>query len=438
MEYLSLAMFPALLILVFVGLPVAFALMLTAIGFGFITFGSNLVHLLTDKVNEVGGNFILAAVPLFIFMGCMLERSRIAEQLFEAMHMWTKRMPGGLAVGTILMSVVFAATTGVIGAAETVIGLLAIPPMLKHKYDKRLISGTICAGGSLGTIIPPSVVAVVIASLANVSVGALFAAIIVPSLLLAAIYVLYIVGICTIKPEYGPRIPPSPDDPSFSKKMGITLYALVPPLIMVTAVLGSLIMGLAAPTEAAALGALCSFFLTIFYRRFTLFILYDSLLTTLRITSMILLILLGGNMFAGVFTGAGGMSVIQNLVDTLQFGKWALLFLALGLTFIVSFFLEWASVTLIFIPIFAPLMHAAGIDVIWFCVLFMIMLQTGYLTPPLALAIFYLRGISPPEITLMHMYKGVVPFIILQLMVAALIMVFPETVLWLPNKLLGR
>lgn len=438
MEYLSLAMFPTLLILVFVGLPVAFALMLTAIGFGFVTFGSNLVHLLTDKVNEVGGNFILAAVPLFIFMGCMLERSRIAEQLFEAMHLWTKRLPGGLAVGTILMSVVFAATTGVIGAAETVIGLLAIPPMLKHKYDKRLISGTICAGGSLGTIIPPSVVAVVIASLASVSVGALFAAIIVPSLLLAAIYVLYIVVICTVKPEYGPRIAPSPDDPSFSKKMGITLYALVPPLIMVTAVLGSLIMGLAAPTEAAALGALCSFFLTIFYRRFTLLILYDSLLTTLRITSMILLILLGGNMFAGVFTGAGGMSVIQNLVDTLQFGKWALLFLALGLTFIVSFFLEWASVTLIFIPIFAPLMHAAGIDVIWFCVLFMIMLQTGYLTPPLALAIFYLRGISPPEITLMHMYKGVVPFIILQLMVAALIMVFPETVLWLPNKLLGR
>ncbi|MCQ9618185.1 TRAP transporter large permease subunit [Paenalcaligenes niemegkensis] len=207
--------------------------------------------------------------------------------------------------------------------------------MLKHKYDKRLISGTICAGGSLGTITPPSVVAVVIASLANVSVGELFVAIIVPGLMLAGAYMVYIVAICTIKPEYGPRVLPSPDDPSFSQKIRFTLYALVPPLLMVTAVLGSLIMGLAAPTEAAALGALCSFLLTLFYRRFTFTILYDSLLTTLRITSMILLILLGGNMFAGVFTGAGGMSMIQNLVDTLQFGKWALLFLALGLTFLL-------------------------------------------------------------------------------------------------------
>lgn len=438
MELLALAMFPALLILIFIGLPVAFALMLTGIGFGFFTFGTNLVHLLTDKVNEVAGNFILAAVPLFIFMGCMLERSRIAEQLFEAMHMWTKRLPGGLAIGTVLMSLVFAATTGVIGAAETVIGLLAIPPMLKHKYNKQLISGTICAGGSLGTITPPSVVAVVIASLANVSVGELFVAIIIPGLLLAGSYVLYILVICSIKPEYGPRVPPSPDDPSLGERLRFTLYALVPPLIMVTAVLGSLIMGLAAPTEAAALGALCSFFLTIFYRRFTFKILYDSLLTTLRITSMILLILLGGNMFAGVFTGAGGLSLIQNLVDTLDFGKWALLFLALGLTFFVAFFLEWASVTLIFIPIFAPLMQAAGIDVIWFCVLFMVMLQTGYLTPPLALAIFYLRGISPPEITLMDMYKGVIPFVFLQLGIAGLIIAFPEIALWLPNKLLGR
>lgn len=438
MEFLALAMFPALLILIFVGLPVAFALMITSIGFGFISFGTNLVHLLTDKVNEVSGNFILAAVPLFIFMGCMLERSRIAEQLFEAMHVWTKRLPGGLAIGTVLMGLVFAATTGVIGAAETVIGMLAIPPMLKHGYDKRLISGTICAGGSLGTITPPSVVAVVIASLANVSVGALFVAIIVPGLILAASYVLYILVICTIKPQYGPRIPPGPDDPTFMEKIRLTMYALVPPLLMVIAVLGSLITGLAAPTEAAGLGALCSIFLTLFYRRFSFAILYDSLLTTVRITSMILLILLGGSMFSGVFTGTGGLTLIQNLVQTMEFGQWALLFLALGLAFFVGFFLEWASVTLIFIPIFAPLMQAAGIDVIWFCVLFMIMLQTGYLTPPLAIAIFYLRGISPPEITLAHMYKGVIPFVFIQLGIAGLIILFPALALWLPTVLLGK
>lgn len=436
-EYLSLAMFPVLLALIFIGFPVAFSLMATTVMFGLVTFGDSLLYLLVDKVEEIGTNFILAAVPLFVFMGAMLERSGIADRLFEAIHLWTKRLPGGLAVGTILMAILFAASTGVIGAAEAVIGLLAIPPMLKHGYNKSLISGTICAGGSLGTIIPPSVVAVVIGPLANVSIGDLFMGMVFPGLLLASLYAIYIIAICIIRPDYGPRSEPSPDDPGFWEKIRITLFALIPPLVMIFSVLGSLIMGWAAPTEAAALGALCSVALTILYGRLSLRVLNEALMSTLRITSMIMLILLAGSMFTGVFAGTGGMMVVQNLIDALGLGPWGLLLLVLVLTLVAGFFLEWASVTLIFIPIFAPLVAAAGFDVVWFCILFMIMVQTGYLTPPMAPAIFYLRGVSPPEITLKHMYRGVVPFILIQLIVAGLVMAFPKLVLWLPSKVLG-
>ncbi|AUN96135.1 TRAP transporter large permease [Pseudazoarcus pumilus] len=436
-EYLALLMFPVLLVLIFIGFPVAFSLMATTLIFGLVTFGDNLIFLLIDKIEEVGSNFVLAAVPLFVFMGSMLERSGIADRLFEAIHLWTKRLPGGLAVGTILMAILFAASTGVIGAAEAVIGLLAIPPMLKHRYNKALISGTICAGGSLGTIIPPSVVAVVIGPLANVSIGDLFMGMVFPGLLLATLYAIYIIAICVIRPEYGPSSEPSPDDPGLWEKIRLTVYALVPPLVMIFSVLGSMIMGWAAPTEAAALGALCSVGLAVFYRRFNMRMFSDALMATLRITSMIMLILLAGNMFTGVFAGTGGMMVVNNLIDALGLGPWGLLFLVLFLTLIAGFFLEWASVTLIFIPIFAPLVAAAGFDVVWFCILFMIMLQTGYLTPPMAPAIFYLRGVSPPEITLPDMYRGVIPFILLQLVVAGVVMAFPQIVLWLPSKVLG-
>jgi tripartite ATP-independent transporter DctM subunit len=436
-EYLALMMFPMLLALIFAGFPVAFSLMGTTLVFGLVTFGDNLSHLLIDKVEEVASNFVLAAVPLFVFMGSMLERSGIADRLFGAIHLWTKRLPGGLALGTIMMSILFAASTGVIGAAEAVIGLLAIPPMLKHRYNKALISGTICAGGSLGTIIPPSVVAVVLGPLANVSIGDLFMGMVFPGLLLAGGYALYVVGICVLRPGHGPRSESSPDDPGFLEKLRITLYALLPPMVMIFAVLGSLIMGWAAPTEAAALGALCSVGLTIFYGRFNMSIFNTALMSTLRITSMIMMILLAGNMFTGVFAGTGGMLVVQNLIDALGLGPWGLLFLVLLLTLVVGFFLEWASVTLIFIPIFAPLISAAGFDVAWFSILFMLMLQTGYLTPPMAPAIFYLRGVSPPEITLPDMYRGVIPFILIQLAVAGVVMMFPQLVLWLPSQVLG-
>jgi tripartite ATP-independent transporter DctM subunit len=436
-EYLPLLMLAAMFVLIFLGVHVAFALSGTALIFGFLVFKGAVIFQLMEKIEDIASNFVLAAVPLFVFMGTMLERSGIAEELFEAVHLWTRRLPGGLALGTVMMCVIFAASTGVIGATETVVGLLAIPVMLKYHYNKPLICGTICAGGSLGTIIPPSVVVVVLGPVANVSVGDLLVGMVFPGLIMAGLYLFYIFFLCVLWPAAGPRIPPTGDELPLARRLWVTAHALVPPLIMIFAVLGSIMLGWAAPTEAAALGALGSILLTFFYRRFSFAMLKDSVLKTLRITSMIMAILLGGTIFTGVFFAAGGITLTNQLVSHFDLQSWELLFLLLTICFLAGFVLDWISILLIFIPIFMPLVNAAGFNPVWFCILFLIIIQTSYLTPPLAPAIFYLRGIAPPSITLLDMYKGVVPFILLQLLTLAIVMIFPQTVLWLPSKLLG-
>jgi tripartite ATP-independent transporter DctM subunit len=436
-EYLPLFMLFAMFVLIFLGVQVAFALSGTALIFGFLVFKGAVIFQLMEKIEDIASNFVLAAVPLFVFMGTMLERSGIAEALFEAVHLWTRRLPGGLALGTVIMCVIFAASTGVIGATETVVGLLAIPVMLKYAYNKPLICGTICAGGSLGTIIPPSVVVVVLGPVANVSVGDLLVGMIFPGLIMAGLYLVYIFLLCVLSPTAGPRIPPGPDEPPLAQRLRVTAHALVPPLVMIFAVLGSIMLGWAAPTEAAALGAFGAVLLTLFYRKFSFAMLTDSVLKTLRITAMIMAILLGGTIFTGVFFAAGGITLTNQLVTYLDLHAWALLFLLLGLAFLAGFVLDWISILLIFIPIFMPLVTGAGFNPVWFCILFLIIIQTSYLTPPLAPAIFYLRGIAPASITLLDMYKGVIPFILLQMITLAIVMIFPQTVLWLPSKLLG-
>lgn len=436
-DYLALAMFPAILLALFVGFPVALSLMGVALGFGLITFGPPVIFQFTEKVDSVASNFVLAAVPLFVFMGSMLERSGIAERLFEAVHLWTRRLPGGLAVGTVTMCVIFAASTGVIGATETVVGLLAIPVMMKYAYHKGLISGTICAGGSLGTIIPPSVVVVVLGPVADVSVGDLFVGMLFPGLLMASLYIAYIVIRCSLRPEDGARIPPSPDDPALWEKLTISFKALVPPVMLIFAVLGTIMFGWAAPTEAAGVGAFGAILLTIFYGQFNWKVLQEALTKTVKVTCMIMLILLAGSMFSGVFIASGGVILVQDIIQSSQLPNWATLAVFLAISFIAGFVLEWISILLIFIPVFVPLVKAMGYDPVWFCVLFLIIIQTSYLTPPMAPAIFYLRGISPPEITLQHMFRGMIPFIVLQIITLVIVMVFPQIVLWLPDKLLG-
>lgn len=437
MDYLPFFMLPVAFVLMFLGIQVAFSMMITAVLFGLFIFGDRVVFQFIEKIEDISSNFVFAAIPLFVFMGAVLEKSGIADKLFEAIHIWTRRLPGGLAVATITMCIIFAASSGVIGATESVVGLLTIPIMLRYKYDKSLISGSICAGGSLGTIIPPSVVAVVMGPLANVSVGDLLYGMLFPGLIMASLYLIYIIVLCTIYPEKGPRIPPEPGDPSFSEKLWISTKNLVPPLMMIVAVLGSILLGFASPTEAAAIGAVACVLLTVLYRNFTWKGLYDSLIKTLLITAMIMAVLLAGSLFTGVFIGGGGINTANQLIGQMQLSPWFLLGLMMFIIFIAGFFLDWISIVLIFVPLFTPLIVGAGFDPVWFCILFLIMIQTSYLTPPMAPAIFYLRAVAPESINIMHMYKGVVPFIILQTVTLFIVIAFPSLVTWLPSIMLN-
>ena len=430
---IGLMMFPALMVAIFMGFPVAWSLMGIALIFGYYRFGDALVYQLVAKVDDVASYYVLAAVPLFVFMGVMLERSGIAERLFEAIHLWTRRLPGGLAVGTVLLCVVFAAASGVVGATESVVGLLAIPIMLRYAYDKGLISGTICAGGSLGTIIPPSVVVVILGPVADVSVGDLFVGMLFPGLLLALSYVLYILVRCMLKPEDGPRLPPSDDDPPLAQRIYITATAMMPPLVLIFSVLGTIMLGWATPTEAAAMGAIGTVILTVVYGRFNVATLHAAFMKTLQVTAMILTILLGGTMFAGVFVALGGISAVEGLLAAANLSATATIFILLFIAFIAGFVLDLISIVLIIIPVAVAVLRKMGVDDVWFCIMFLIVIQTSYLTPPMAPAIFYLRGISPPEIKLADMYRGVIPFIVLELMVLALVYWFPGLALWLPS-----
>jgi len=436
MDYLPFLMLPVAFILMFMGVQVAFSMMITAVLFGLVIFGNRVIFQFIEKMEDISSNFVFAAVPLFVFMGAMLEKSGIADKLFEAIHIWTRRLPGGLALATVIMCIFFAASSGVIGATESVVGLLTIPIMLRYGYDKPLISGVICAGGSLGTIIPPSVVAVVIGPLANQSVGDLLYGMVFPGLMMGGLYLVYIFILCTMRPEAGPRIPPEPGEPSFGAKLWITTRNMVPPVLMIFAVLGSILLGWASPTEAAAVGAFCSVLLTVLYRNFTWGGLYEALIKTLQITTMIMTVLLAGTLFTGVFIGGGGINTASLLIAKMALSPWMLLSLMMLIIFIAGFFLDWISIVLIFVPLFTPLIIQAGFDPVWFCVLFLIMIQTSYLTPPMAPAIFYLRAVAPPEITIRHMYRGVVPFIALQSLTLVIAMVFPVTITWLPSVML--
>jgi tripartite ATP-independent transporter DctM subunit len=436
MDVLPFLMLPLAFGLMFLGVQVAFAMMITAVLFGLMIFGDKVVHQFIEKIDDLSSNFVFAAVPLFVFMGAMLEKSGIADRLFEAIHIWTRRLPGGLALATILMCIIFAASSGVIGATESVVGLLTIPVMMRYGYDRGLISGTICAGGSLGTIIPPSVVVIVMGPLANLSVGDLMYGMMIPGLVMAGLYLGYILVLCTLRPSNGPRLPPEPGDPSFGEKVWITVRNLLPPVFMIFAVLGSILLGWASPTEAAAIGAACSVGLTVLYGRFTSRGLYDALMKTLTVTAMIMAVLLAGTLFTGVFIGGGGINTASRLIQTMQLDPWSLLALMMAVVFLAGFFLDWISIVLIFIPIFTPLAVQAGFDGVWFCILFLIIIQTSYLTPPMAPAIFYLRAVAPPAITIRDMYRGVVPFIGLQIATLAIVMAWPQLVTWLPTVML--
>ncbi|MGJ8586115.1 MAG: TRAP transporter large permease [Marinosulfonomonas sp.] len=434
---LPLLMFAALFVLVFLGVPVAFSLIIIAVIFGYTVFGDLIILQLYGPLLNTASNFVLAAIPLFIFMGAVLERSGIAKRLFYALQLWLGRFPGGLALSTIAMCAIFAAASGVVGAVEIVVGLMAIPPMMKAGYKNDLIAGTICAGGSLGTIIPPSVIVVVYASIAQLSIGQLFAASLLPGALMVLFFVGYILVRSMSRPQDAPPLPVADRSVSTQEKLKISLTAMLPPLALIVMVLGSLLAGIASATEAAAVGAAGTLLLTLLFRELSLKLLIDSLGVTLRITSMIMLIVAGGTMFTSIFAVTGGGTLVRDTVATIGYGNAGIIAFFLTVVFFAGFVLDWVSIVLIFIPIFAPIVKSAGIDPIWFAMMVLVVIQTSYLTPPMAPSIFYLRSIAPKSMTYGQMYRGVVPFVGAQMLVLIAIILFPALVTWLPSVLVG-
>ncbi|ROQ90167.1 TRAP transporter large permease [Desulfosoma caldarium] len=437
MESLPGLMFLTLTILLMFGFPVAFTLLGTALFFGLYGFGWDFFHLLPLRIWGVITNFTLIAVPLFVFMGVMLERSGIAEELLETMALLFGRIRGGLAVSVVVVGALLGASTGIVGATVVTMGLLSLPTMLRRGYQPELATGTISASGTLGQIIPPSIVLVLLGDIIGVSVGDLFVGAAIPGLLLVVLYIFYLLVVARIKPAWAPLIPQE----EWREILEAGLFrrlakALIPPLVLMVSVLGSIFAGIASPTEAAAVGATGAMVLAAAYRKFSLEILVQVMQTTTRLTCMVFIILVGAGAFGLVFRGLGGDHWVRNILTHIPYGKWGVLFICMSIVFIIGFFLDFIEITFIHIPVLAPIMKAMGFDPLWFAILFAVNLQTSFMTPPFGFSLFYLKGVAPPEITTGHIYRGIIPFVVLQLLSLLILVFFPTLATWLPHKLL--
>ena len=429
MEYLPAWMFVVMTLLLLAGFPVAFTLLGTSLFFGLIGFGWDFFQLLPLRIWGVMSNFTLVAVPLFIFMGVMLERSGIAGELLETMGGLFGSIRGGLAVAVVVVGALLGASTGIVGATVVTMGLLALPTMLKHRYSPELATGSITASGTLGQIIPPSIVLVLLGDIIGVSVGDLFIGAVIPGLILVSLYTIYILVSAWLDPSKAPPLDIAKVD------VWRVCKALIPPLGLMIAVLGSIFAGIASPTEAAGVGASGATLLCILNRRFNLTVLREVMESTTQLTSMVFIILAGAAAFGLVFRGLGGDQVIRDFLLGLPFGKWGVLATVMAVIFVVGFFLDFIEITFIHIPVLAPVLHHLGFDAVWFSILFAMNLQTSFLTPPFGFALFYLKGVSPPGVTTEHIYKGIIPFVVLQLIALLIVTLLPAAATWLPAVL---
>jgi tripartite ATP-independent transporter DctM subunit len=440
MELLPAWMFLALTILLMAGFPVTFTLMGTALCFGLIGFGWSFFNLLPLRIWGVMTNITLLAVPLFVFMGVMLERSGLAEELLDTMGLLFGRLRGGLAVSVVLVGALLGASTGIVGATVVTMGLLAVPTMLKRGYNKELATGTVSASGTLGQIIPPSIVLVLIGDIVGVPVGDLFMAAVLPGMVLVGLYVAYIMVIAMVYPQWAPPVARSELAQLTPRViMGKVARALFPPLFLIVAVLGSIFAGVASPTEAAAVGAVGATLLTIANRKFNLTILQEVMHTTLELTCMVFIILVGAAAFGLVFRGTGGDELVRHFLGGIAevHGKWFVLFIVMALIFFIGFFLDFIEITFIHVPVLAPIMIEFGFDPAWFCILIAVNLQTSFMTPPFGFSLFYLKAVTPPEIRTGHIYRGIIPFVGVQLVGLCLVVLFPQLVTWLPKVVFG-
>ena len=435
---IAILMLVVLVFGIFSGFPLGFVLAGTGFIFGLLFLGDRIYGMLIAKSSQLLTNYIFLAAPLFVFMGNMLGKSGVTEKLFGTMHIIMGGLRGGLAMATIFVATIFAACTGVIAASVTTMGILALPPMLRRGYDKALACGTVCAGGTLGILIPPSIMLVIYGPMSGISVGQLFAGAFVPGFILSGLYMAYIAIRCWLKPELGPSMPIE-DRRALTTRQKITAMStqMVPPLILILGVLGSIFAGIATPTEAAGAGAFIATLLAIAYRRFNMAVLKETLYGTLYITGFLMLLTVGAGLFTSVFTYLGGSAFATAVLSAVPGGKWASFAIMMFIIFIFGMLIEWIGSIFIVVPLFTPIAAELGFDPLWFAIAVCVMYQTGFLSPPNAHAIFYLKGVAPPEITVGDIIRGVWPFIGLILIGLAIITIFPNLVLWLPNLIVG-
>ena len=449
---IALWMFAAVFIVLLMGYPVAISLAGTALAFAFAgnyfsLFDPTFLEALPNRLFGIIENDTLIAVPLFVFMGVMLEKSKVAESLLENMSKLFGSLPGGLGFSVVLVGMLMAASTGIVGATVVTMGLLSLPTMLKRNYDPALACGTICASGTLGQIIPPSIVLVLLGDVISsayqqaqldmgifspetVSVGDLFAGALIPGIILVILYLVYLAGIALFKPSVCPAIPAKEVNASIIVEL---IKGLLPPLILIMAVLGSIIAGVATPTEAAAVGAMGATLLAYLKKQLSVKQLTDVAQNTTQVTSMVFFILIGASLFSLVFRGFGGDELIEELLSDLPGGVFGALLVVMLVMFLLGFVLDFIEITFVVVPIVAPILLAMDINPIWLGIMIALNLQTSFLTPPFGFALFYLRGVAPAAIKTSQIYRGVIPFIIIQLFLLALLAIWPELATWLPS-----
>jgi tripartite ATP-independent transporter DctM subunit len=436
-ETIGIWMIAALLTGIFVGFPIAFTLIILGILFGYAGFGDTVFHLMVFQFFQVMREQTLASVPLFVFMGLLLEQAGLLERLFRSVQLALARVHGSLFIAVMFCATIFAAATGIVGASVTLLGIMAAKAMDRSGYDVRMSAGIITAGGTLGILIPPSVMLVVMGPVIGVPVTDLFAAAVIPGLALAAIYTLYAMVRCYLNPSLGPALP---EDQHADSKLEIVtefLQGLVPPAVLVLASLGSILFGFATPTEGAAVGAAGSLLLTIVYRRLTWKLLYDSVLKTLEVSCLILFLVAASNFFGAVFSRLGTPMMMTQALLGLELPPMVILLLLMGVIFLLAWPLEWVPIVLIFLPIMLPMVKELGFNVTWFGILVAVNLQTAWLSPPVALSAYFLKGVAP-QWSLSDIYRGMLQFMLLQAAGLALVIIFPQLALWLPGVLYGK
>ena len=443
---IALMMLGSFIFIILLGFPIAFTLMAMGVGFGYYAyytpgqefFESRVFYLLSQNTFSIMNNDVLTAVPLFLFMGYMIERANILDRLFHSLQVAFKDIPGAMAVAALATCAMFATATGIVGAVVTLMGLLAFPAMLKAGYDQKLSAGVICAGGTLGILIPPSIMLIVYSATSAVSVVKLYAAALLPGFLLAGLYMVYVITLATLRPKLAPKLPKEQTDIPFARVVYLLVTAFFPLAILILSVLGTILFGLATPSEAAAVGAMGAMVIAIGYRAMTWQRLKEAVFLTARTSAMVCWLFVGSWTFSSVFSYLGGEGLIKEFVLSIDLTSLTFLLLAQVIIFLLGWPLEWSEIIIIFVPIFLPLLEHYKIDPMFFGILIALNLQTSFLTPPMAMSAYYLKGIAPPHVQLWTIFKGCFPFLGMVFLSMFLVYTFPQLVYWLPDLIYGN